>query len=386
MNKRKNKIFFFKKGLQFGEVNTSYYINNKYEEIQLNDLLKTKKLYWCFYTQKLSIYLQGNNEYIEHLNNIPIKIINQAFYPKPNLFNKHYLYKLLKMEEPDIYKKYLLKMEHITKDLDLNKFVEDNKIVIIKPEPGYGGHGIRIFKSADKIHEYIKNKKFTNEEKRFFNVKSPRKWLVQEYMNNPLLLNKRKFHLRVMVLFILKNNKFKVFIYKKFIPILAKKEYKTNSYNNKNIHNTHAKSLTKELLIEGIEMYDKLKNRELIDNQIIHICKKTSPYVIFKTYPKNKVAFRYVGYDFMVTENYDVKLIELNQNPGFNSFSTHIHKSFWKGMVNLTLYEKKNAVDYLSLNDSENKEKIREYNRRYYQKKKLERQKREKKTRKRKSK
>ena len=47
-----------------------------------------------------------------------------------------------------------------------------------------------------------------------------------------------------------------------------------------------------------------------------------------------------------VSVDYRVKVIEVNKHPGFHGFFS----SFWKGMVDLTLYQKNKTLDYIKIN------------------------------------
>ena len=339
-------IFFNTEGLQFADINISQYITKDYKIIDLDQLEKTKKLYWVFYSQ---YFMNNYYNLAKYLGSIPINIISHVNYPKQNIFNKDFLHKTIKKENPKIYNKYFLDLTKIIDSSTITKFMKKNKIVIVKPEPGYGGYGIRIFRKPKLAINYIYKKQFNRNAKEYFINHPTRKWLIQKYMDNPLLLNNKKFHLRVMVLIIRKNNKLISYLYSKFIPLIALKDYNLNSLN-KNIHNTHAKLLTKNKLLNSIDYYNNIdeEKKKKIKKQILYICKELAPYIQFNCWKENKCCFRYIGYDFMVTNKYKVKIIEVNKSPGFNSIA--LYDSFWKGMVDLTLYQKNKALDYIKIN------------------------------------
>lgn len=336
-------IFYNADGLKASESDISQYISKDFKMISKNELEKTKKLYWVFYSQNF----KNNYKHLtKYLGSIPVNIFSLVNYPKQNIFNKDYLHKTIKKENPKIYNKYFLDLTKIIDSSTVNEFMKKNKIVIVKPEPGYGGYGIRVFRNPNVVINYIYKKQFNKNTKEYFKNNPPRKWLIQKYMENPLLLNNKKFHLRVMVLVIRKNNKTDSYLYSKFQPIIAIKDYQLNSLN-KNIHNTHAKSLTKNKILKSYQYYDQIDNnkKDLIKKQILYICEILGKYIKFKCWKENKCCFRYIGYDFMVTNKYKVKIIEANKNPGFHGFFS----SFWKGMVDLTLYQKKKALDYIKM-------------------------------------
>lgn len=336
-------IFYNADGLKLSESDISKYISKDFKMINKNELEKTKKLYWVFYSQN---FKNNYKHLVKHLSTIPINILSYVNYPKQNIFDKYYLHKIIKKECKQFYNNFFLDLIKIDEPKTITEFMNNNKIIIIKPEPGYGGYGIRVFRKPNSAINYIYKKQFNKNVKEHFNKYPPKKWLIQKYMDNPLLLNNKKFHLRVMVLIIRKSNKTDSYLYSKFQPIIAVKEYQLNSLN-KNIHNTHAKVLTKNKLLKSYQYYDQLDKdkKDLIKKQILYICEILNKYIKFKCWKENKCCFRYIGYDFMVTDKYKVKIIEANKEPGFHGFFS----SFWKGMIDLTLYQKKKALDYIKM-------------------------------------
>ena len=114
------------------------------------------------------------------------------------------------------------------------------------------------------------------------------------------------------------------------------------------MHNSHIR--TNNELKKAINQYNKL-NPEILKNikdQIIYLCKYIKTLLpIMKCYPESKNCFQYIGFDFMVTNNYQVKLIEINQRPGVKGPS--LYPSFWKGLLDITLYNKKKSKNYIKL-------------------------------------
>ena len=58
----------------------------------------------------------------------------------------------------------------------------------------------------------------------------------------------------------------------------------------------------------------------------------------------------------MITKDFQLKLIEINQKPGNTTFYAESFKdSLWQGIVDLTLYHKKSAKDYIEIIDDKSK-------------------------------
>lgn len=145
-------IFYNADGLKASESDISQYISKDFKMISKNELEKTKKLYWVFYSQNF----KNNYKHLtKYLGSIPVNIFSLVNYPKQNIFNKDYLHKTIKKENPKIYNKYFLDLTKIIDSSTVNEFMKKNKIVIVKPEPGYGGYGIRVFRNPNVVINYI---------------------------------------------------------------------------------------------------------------------------------------------------------------------------------------------------------------------------------------
>ena len=350
------KVFFSVKKLPFN-VNfpIDKYIKKGYELISLKDILKEKELYWSFFNQYLS-----NTKYSDHINNIPIEYNYSMNYPLPNMFNKHFLFKTVKKHEPELFKNHMLDLVCIKKydptntltdcyknTKILEKFMKKNKWYIVKPEPGHKGMGMKLCKNKKEVDNYIYGK-FNKNLENFFEKWHIRKWLIQEYIDKPLLIDRKKFHLRVLVLHGTKNEEIFRYMYNKFMIFPALKDYDLTK-KNKNIHNSHSTGLNVETINKLDKEYAKInkKTRDDIHKQISHICKTLFKYIDYKCFKNNKNCFKFIGYDFMITHDYKVMLLELNKNPGFNIMG--LYDSFWKGLLDLTMYHKTRAKDYTKI-------------------------------------
>ena len=332
-------IFFFEPGIKIKK-----YITDKYQLIKLDDIKKYKYLEWIYFSSQLP----GN--YKKDLYKIKTKWSNWIIYEKPNIFNKNDLYTIMiNGINENNGKNYLIDQILIKSNKSIDNFMKKGKLYIVKPIPGSGGVGVKVFSEKDKLKEYIKTFKVTNEKKKKLlkiTENSKLKWILQEYIDQPLILDSKKFHLRVLFLNLMKNEKKLFYLYDKFFVYTASKKY-TNKILNKNIHNTliGTNAELKRAMIE----YDKLdqNRRSNIREQIINICKNIKQYMDYSCYDQSKNCYQFAGLDFIVTNDYKVKLIEINERPGTKGPSSF--PSFWKGILNLTLSGKSKTKDYIKL-------------------------------------
>ena len=60
-------------------------------------------------------------------------------------------------------------------------------------------------------------------------INKPRTWMIQEYINDPLLLNGKKFHLRILTMLYYKNKKEYFYLFNRYEVFSAKNKYKKNN-------------------------------------------------------------------------------------------------------------------------------------------------------------
>ncbi|CAG9316942.1 TTLL8_2 [Blepharisma stoltei] len=201
-------------------------------------------------------------------------------------------------------------------------------IWIVKPGFKSRGRDILLYRSLDDILEYTKNNS----------------WVIQKYIENPLIINKRKFDIRQWVL-ITCFNTFEIFFYKKCYLRFSVKEYDLSEIDDLYIHLTN-NSIAKyspsfkaedsmwhidqfiEWLIE--ENKDDIWNKTIlpdVKNIIINTAKSAKAKISAK-----KNTFELLGFDFMIDSNFRPWLIEVNTSPAMD-YSTNITEELVKKVL-----------------------------------------------------
>ena len=181
------------------------------------------------------------------------------------------------------------------------------------------------FKVIDKGHG-------EKEEER--NLKA-RVFVIQKYIERPLLIGKKKFDIRT---FVLVTHDLKLFIFTEGYVKLSAEDFNLSLHHNaekmKCIHLTnlavqeHGENyqsliednnfsfleFEKRMLAEG----KKINFREEIWSQIREITRLSMSSSAKTLNPRQKnYCFEIYGFDLMIDENFKVWLIEINTNPGF---------------------------------------------------------------------
>jgi len=225
----------------------------------------------------------------------------------------------------------------------VNGLMEPQNVWIVKPAAKSRGRGIQTFNEIDKLLEYV--------EARDRNTAC--QWVVQKYMENPLVVAKRKFDIRQWVL-VTDWNPLTIWFNQECYLRFGVEEYTLDEENmdNKFVH----------LVNNSIGKYSKQYNQKLVaeDGKEIESCMWSSED--FKEYCKtvagedhftNKIqprmkeiaiwslmavqdliehrknSWELYGYDFMIDDQFQTYLIEINSSPACD-YSTHVTERFVK--------------------------------------------------------
>ena len=243
---------------------------------------------------------------------------------KDVITNKSELYFNMIKYQYNIAQKYLMKTNKL-KDIDnIN-----DKVLIIRPiGPGAGG-GNDVY-VVDTNEDFIKIK---NKLQKYKDV------IATEYIQNPLLLENieyKKFHLRMYFLVTNNNNNnntIKWYLFNKGKIITAEVPYKNEDFTNPKIHDTHFKStFVNRYFPEDLKLSNDITENILLQ---MYQCLEGAYNIIknhVKCYDESKNCFEVFGVDFMITDDYKVKLIEINarHDYGVNDMNKENKEGFIK--------------------------------------------------------
>ncbi|CDW81168.1 tubulin-tyrosine ligase family protein [Stylonychia lemnae] len=226
-------------------------------------------------------------------------------------------------------------IENGLNDVEFDKFEEKFKffaskqgfenVWIIKPgEDTNRGCGIIVSKDFNEIRQLVRDKASRGVDKTA---------ILQKYIENPLLINKRKFDMRCYGLLTSINGNLMGYFYQDGYLRTSCKEFNVNNLNNKFIH------LTNDAIQKFSDDYGKFENANKLSfqdfdkyfenngeydlrfardflPQIRTVIRDSFRAVESKIDPeKRHNTFEIFGYDFMIDDEYQLKLIEANTNP-----------------------------------------------------------------------
>ena len=251
---------------------------------------------------------------------------------------------------PDyIPKTYLIKKSYLNKPQFKkncnNKLFKNNKKWIVKPENASFRAGIHVVNSYDSLKNWIDQ--YVNS-----------KWIIQDYIDNPLKIDNKKIHLRIYVLLIKTKDYTQVLVFNKGYIFLAKTEYnKDNLDDEANLSGGDSKEQMRLYPHRLVKDYGKDVYKKIL-KQINIIVKDTMEAAIdnltcINQDVNNFKCYKFLGYDILVTDksnDYKLYLAEINSRTVNVKYPI---KDMYENLLTIILHKKNGPLsnNYLFRNN-----------------------------------
>lgn len=205
-----------------------------------------------------------------------------------------------------------------------------NHMFIIKPSMANKAAGIKVFNSLDDLRAMFEVEESSDEEEEEDDyddredLSQVREWVIQRYIDQPLLVDERKFHIRA---YVLAKSNIQVYLYRDMLALFAMKKYDTENLDDNLIHLTNtciqqdeeefneqaSVKLFWELGLDQKDLEHCFDQMKKILADIFDAC--TSEMTTFQAMPN---AFELFGIDFMIDKDLNVYFLEANAVSTFN--------------------------------------------------------------------
>ena len=281
-------------------------------------------------------------------------------YTKNVITDKAQLYMEMRKKCPEICKKYMAESWLLSDEKRVAEYSEaDDGVLIIKPLGIGAGDRIVYVANKEELAEFTNAVKRRRQSK----DKGTKDYLVSKYIRNPMLIEGKKFHLRMYFMVCMRpNHKSDWFLFEEGKIITAELPYKDADYMNKKIHDTNFKSTKKNRLFpESRELGIGDKEAKSIMQQMREVLR--CAYDVYKPHiastRESKYGFEVFGCDFMVTSDVGVKLLEINarHDYGVNDVKKEAPEVYERFCTDFWDWVYKHAIEPVFTIDFEGEEK-----------------------------
>jgi GNAT superfamily N-acetyltransferase len=221
------------------------------------------------------------------------------------LINKSELYDTIQKLIPNGIK-YLPK-SYTVKELESNWNIA-NYPLILKKDKVTQQKGVQMIMSKE---EYYKAKKY-------FNIKNDA--IISEYIANPLLLDGKKIHFRVYYLLSVLSGITRCIPHDEYRIYIAEEKYKKEDWLNPNIHISGVSGKTKNRRYTYPDDIASVYDINVINKKMAEFNKVMCMVMTIanaKNYPESYAGYHLYGADVLITDDFQVYLIEINDRSGF---------------------------------------------------------------------
>ena len=280
-----------------------YTSKNRYFKDVIDDYFKTD---WTKYNDINLDYLNYVDVDYPNKSCNKCKIINQ-FKTIDMLGNKKEQYESIVKYNNGIKPDYMPLTIAFEKDTiqNIKYLFVGNKKWIVKPENSLARNGVTLLNSYEKCEKWVIKHKYKT-------------WIIQDYIDSPLLISGRKFHFRLYVLVIKDSSNISILLYNKGFMYFAKTPYDTNIL----IHDSNLSGEYNPECVKGFpHNYIQHFGDELYINTIVPQFKKIVKETIMAVYNKIECpdgmadkyrCFKMFGYDVLVDSSHKLHLAEIN--------------------------------------------------------------------------
>ncbi|EGR30082.1 tubulin-tyrosine ligase family protein, putative [Ichthyophthirius multifiliis] len=325
------KQFFKEQNLDlFKKQNKSFSILEELNSIKMHNHLENN---WNL-SNKKAMFINLKHYYLAIKQN-PFDNIPITFHIKEGLNDPEYhkFMEFHKQKEEECKEKIRIRLEckyyqDKSKQLQQKNMVKPKNIWIIKPgEVTNRGIGITVTNDLEQIQQILRKNEY------YINGK-PKTYIVQKYIDNPLLYQKRKFDIRCYLLICVVKGNLKAYWYQDGYIRTSCKEFNCKNLTNRMIHLTNDAVQKKCDDYGKYELGNKLSYNEFqiyIDSnypeqkfnfhqQVYQKMKQQALDCVKATFLKidplrREMSFEIFGLDYMISDDFKTWLIEVNTNP-----------------------------------------------------------------------
>ena len=209
---------------------------------------------------------------------------------------------------------------------------EDPPVYIVKPENSLSRTGVGVVRNYLELMSHLDH------------YSDYQEWIIQDYIDNPLLFNNKKFHFRIYVIYVQTENSTTAYLSKNGFIYTANKEFETDTFDpNIVLSGENSKNNVFYIPEDFTRSFGKQVWDNMVYPQIVKIARETLRSTVehLKCPAKKQKCFKILGYDILINNDFKCFLAEINaRNVSYKYPNQKFKDTFYKNILKLVLSKK----------------------------------------------
>ena len=206
---------------------------------------------------------------------------------------------------------------------------EDPPVYIVKPENSLSRTGVGVVRNYLELMSHLDH------------YSDYQEWIIQDYIDNPLLFNNKKFHFRIYVIYVQTENSTTAYLSKNGFIYTANKEFESDTFDpNIVLSGENSKNNVFYIPEDFTRSFGKQVWDNMVFPQIVKITRETIRSTVehLKCPAKKQKCFKILGYDILINNDYKCFLAEINaRNVSYKYPNQKFKDTFYKNILKLVL-------------------------------------------------
>jgi hypothetical protein len=294
---------------------------------ELDDPLSSDKIFYCDISY-------GNRN---HPNYSKCEIVNQLQDVNPlgnkkDQYNIHLNYYKTRPDYIPLTISFNRNSLEELKQLFVSNPREDPPVYIVKPENSLSRTGVGVVRNYLELMSHLDH------------YSDYQEWIIQDYIDNPLLFNNKKFHFRIYVIYVQTENSTTAYLSKNGFIYTANKEFETDTFDpNIVLSGENSKNNVFYIPEDFTRSFGKQVWDNMVYPQIVKIARETLRSTVehLKCPAKKQKCFKILGYDILINNDFNCFLAEINaRNVSYKYPNQKFKDTFYKNILKLVLAKK----------------------------------------------
>jgi len=206
---------------------------------------------------------------------------------------------------------------------------DDPPVYIVKPENSLSRTGVGIVRNYLELMSHLDH------------YSDYKEWIIQDYIDNPLLFNNKKFHFRIYVIYVQTENSTTAYLSKNGFIYTANKEFESDTFDNDVVlSGENSKNNVFYIPEDFTRSFGKQTWDTIVFPQIVKITRETIRSTVehLKCPTKKQKCFKILGYDILINKDFKCFLAEINaRNVSYKYPNQKFKDTFYKNILKLVL-------------------------------------------------